>query len=100
MTAPLEAMRADRVVLPQGCTAIACGAFPAFWPLLREGRCTALIGAEDYSTVGREALRICAAAILNPQHESQTYLAPARIIRAADLDAYRRTWPAVPTREP
>ena len=94
---PLDAMRADRVVFPPGCTAVACGAFPAFWPLLREGRCAALIGAEDYSTVGHEALTICISAILNEQHQAQTYLAPAKIIRVADLDTYRLTWPAVPT---
>lgn len=97
---PLDAMRADRMDLPDGCTVIACGAFPAYWPLLRDGRCAALIGAEDYSTIGREALTICIAAILNEQHKAQTYLASARIIRAADLDTYRRTWLAVPKSQP
>ena len=97
---PLDAMRADRIDLPNGCTVIACGAFPAYWSLLREGRCAALIGAEDYRTIGQEALTICIAAILNEQHKTQTYLAPARIIRAADLDTYRQTWPAVPTSQP
>jgi ABC-type sugar transport system substrate-binding protein len=77
--------------LPPGCRLIAFGGGPEQWPLIRSGRCPAILAA-DYHEIGTKAIQFCETAIRRPSRFESRYVAPLRTIDAAGLEAYIAEW--------
>ncbi len=77
--------------LPAGCRLITCGGGPEQWPLIRSGRCPAVVVA-DYHRVGAKALQFGETAIRRASSFESRYVAPLKVIDAAGLDQHIADW--------
>lgn len=80
-----------RVRFPKGSKIIAAHPFPPTWKYVELGECVAIVGAE-YDRIGFEAYRFCLAAVKKRAQVERKSLVNLRVLRPADLDAYRLQW--------
>ena len=77
--------------LQPGCRFVTFGGTPRQWPLIERGISTRIVAA-DYGELGARAVQYCEVALGEPSRFEKLYEAPLRIIRPADLDAYKADW--------
>ncbi|NLX12374.1 MAG: substrate-binding domain-containing protein [Phycisphaerales bacterium] len=77
--------------LNPGCRLITFGGTPSHWPLIEDGTITAAVAAHG-GDLGTYALMYCLTALGTPTLFETVYHAPLRIVRAANLEEYKRDW--------
>ncbi len=77
--------------MPPSCKLITFGGGPAHWPLIRSGRCPAVVTA-CYNELGPKAVQFCETAIRGPSMFGSRFHAPLRTVWAANLDDFMRDW--------
>ncbi len=85
---PLENLRKS---LPAGINLAVIGGLPSVWPLLEQGLCPAAV-ATDYGRWGYEAVSLSELAFHRAVNAGEVHLTPPRILRAPDLDQFKRDW--------
>jgi ABC-type sugar transport system substrate-binding protein len=77
--------------LPAGVGLAVIGGLPSVWPLLEQGLCPAAV-ATDYGRWGYEAVSLSELAFHRAVKPGEVRLTPPRIVRARDLDQFKRDW--------
>ena len=67
------------------------GGTPPHWPLIEKGTITAAVAAHG-GDLGTYALMYCLTALSSPTSFITVYHAPLRIVRASNLEDYKRDW--------
>ncbi len=81
-------------LIPPSCKLLLCDASPTVFPLLRSGRCPAVVTA-DYAELAQGALQLCESALGEPSRFVPRYKAPVRIVTPESVDTYAREWAAL-----
>lgn len=88
---PLRKPESGGRLLPKTCGIVTYGPFPRNWPLLADGTCRALVGAE-YERIAENAVRMCATLARGQPLTTQRYLAPPVTWTASSLTEMKIAW--------
>ncbi len=88
---PLRDAGATDAFIRPGCRFVTFGGAPPQWPLLENGTITAAVAAHG-GDLGTYALIYCLTALSTPTRFDTVYHAPLRIVRATNLEDYKRDW--------
>lgn len=89
---PLRGLRADDRLLPRGCGLVLCNGSPRYFPLIRDGRATALIGY-NFRRAAEEALLAAfwraeeSTSALTPHH-----ITPVEVITIENVTVFEERW--------
>lgn len=88
---PLRDAGATDTFIRPGCRFVTFGGTPPQWPLIENGTITAAVAAHG-GDLGTYALMYCLTALSTPTRFETVYRAPLRIVRASNLEEYKRDW--------
>jgi hypothetical protein len=74
-----------------GCLVVGYGPYPKFWPLIEDGTCHAMVGA-DYFEMGYKAASICREAVLHHSEIPEYNIVPTETVTFTELLQYRQKW--------
>lgn len=88
---PLRYLQGKPPLVTPGCLVVGYGPYPQFWPLIENGTCHAMVGA-DYFEMGYQAASYCRQAILRSPSLPEYNRVPVEQVTFSELLDYRKKW--------